>query len=193
MADVLEVDLVNGVPTGGTGKAKTLNSVMADGGLTTIGLKADAAASDSSSSWSVISLLKGLYALLTGNLTVNLAAKSSGGATPFTSYVSAGSLDAASIQAQGCTLHSMLITSTDTVINYVHVYNFADAPTVGSTTRKWVIPVPVPATGSVDGIAVPLPAVGVNFSIGFAIAITTSIDQTGNAAAGKVVISGSLK
>lgn len=43
----------------------------ADGDLATIGAKADAKATDSTSSWSAIALLKGLYALLAGTLTVS--------------------------------------------------------------------------------------------------------------------------
>src|SRR5690348_13675701 len=41
-----------------------------DGNSLTQGAKADSAATDSTSSWSIISLLKGLYAKLAGTLTV---------------------------------------------------------------------------------------------------------------------------
>jgi len=51
---------------GGGGGAVT----VADGADVTQGAKADAAATDSTSSWTVISLLKGLYAKLAGTLTV---------------------------------------------------------------------------------------------------------------------------
>lgn len=42
MANLLTVDVTSGVPTAGTGTVMTLNSINADGGLVTLGAKADA-------------------------------------------------------------------------------------------------------------------------------------------------------
>ena len=43
MANILTVDVTNGVPTAGTGTVMTLNSLAADGGIVTLGAIADAA------------------------------------------------------------------------------------------------------------------------------------------------------
>src|ERR1700732_4165161 len=55
--------------SGGGGGAVTI----ADGGNTTQGSLADPKATDSTSAWSVIALLKGLYALLSGTLTAAIS------------------------------------------------------------------------------------------------------------------------
>lgn len=57
--------LVNVAAGGSTGAV-----TIADGADVTQGAKADSAATNSTSSWSVVSLLKGLYSLLAGTLTV---------------------------------------------------------------------------------------------------------------------------
>lgn len=43
MADLFQITLVNGIPSAGDGTVATINALMADGGLSTIGVKADAA------------------------------------------------------------------------------------------------------------------------------------------------------
>ena len=61
-----------GIVSSSKAAVKAGSGDFADGALATTGAKGDAAASDSTSSWSVIALLKGLYALLAATLSTNL-------------------------------------------------------------------------------------------------------------------------
>lgn len=65
-------DGIHATPAGDAG-ARAIYHQTADGGDVTQGAKGDPAATDSSSAWSLVSLLKGLYALIAGTLTFNLS------------------------------------------------------------------------------------------------------------------------
>ncbi len=60
--------LNTGIPL--TGSIGTVSDTIADGNDVTQGAKADAAATDSTSSWTVVSLLKGIWAKLNGGVAV---------------------------------------------------------------------------------------------------------------------------
>lgn len=62
---------IQGVASGTPTPTSAASGQFVDGSLATIGAKADTAASDSTSSWTVIALLKGLYAKLAGTIAVS--------------------------------------------------------------------------------------------------------------------------
>jgi hypothetical protein len=106
---------------------------------------------------------------------VNLSAQTAGGATSFT-LISAATTNATNLKTSAGTLYMLTATNNSSTVAFLKLYNKASAPTVGTDTP--VMTFMLPANG---GIAVPIPAVGINFATGIGYALTgaaTTADTT---------------
>ena len=107
------------------------------------------------------------------------------GATPF-HYLSAASTNATSVLARHCRLEGVFAINTTAVVYYLKFYDKASAPTVGTDTPVFTVPVPG-ATGGA-GVVVPFPG-AVFFKNGLAFALTGALADldTTNAATGVAI------
>lgn len=111
-----------------------------------------------------------------------------GGFTPF-KLLSAATTNGTSVKGAAGTLGMCVVTNTNSAVRYLKFYNKATAPTVGTDTPVLVIAVPGATTGG--GVAVPIPSrVGVSFTTGIALAITTGAadTDTGAVALNEVIV-----
>lgn len=115
-------------------------------------------------------------------------AHAAGGFTPFR-LVSAASTNATNVKASAGTLGAIVVTSINAAMRYLKLYNLAVAPTVGTSTPVFIVPIPGNTAGS--GAAIPLPSQGINFSTGIAFALTTGPTDadTGAVAASEICVS----
>lgn len=98
-----------------------------------------------------------------------------GGATPV-STVSAASTNATSLKASAGTVYSVTASNVNAAIRYLKFYNKASAPTVGTDTPVYVLPLPGNTAGA--GITHSFPT-GLNFSTGIAWALTVEATVAG--------------
>jgi len=108
------------------------------------------------------------------------------GTTPY-KLISLASTNANSIKVSGGNLYSVLAIGLTSTVRYLKFYNKASAPTVGTDVPVFTIPVPANTQGA--GVALGF-TIGVNFSAGIALAITSgSADSdTGAVGAGDVIL-----
>lgn len=101
--------------------------------------------------------------------------------------ISAATTNATSVKASAAQLGVLVAINVSTVARFLKLYNKASAPTVGTDTPVWVVPIPAGSNGA--GVAVPIPG-GLAFSTGLAYAITANIADSDNTAvaAGDVVV-----
>ena len=111
-------------------------------------------------------------------------AHTAGGATPYR-LVSAASTNATSVKASAGQIYSITAMNTNAAVRYLKLYNLATAPTVGTST-----PVQVYALPPNGGVSLSLP-VGMAFSTGIALALTTGAadTDTGAVALNEIVVS----
>ena len=97
--------------------------------------------------------------------------------------VAAGtSADATNIKASAGVVYGVVAVNTGSAACYLHFYNSASAPTVGTTTP--VVTFPLPASG---GIAFPLTH-GMAFSTGIGLGIATTVGGSTGVTADSVVV-----
>lgn len=119
-----------------------------------------------------------------GNLNVNIAggsvggpaASTSGGASPYRLASSAATTNATNVKASAGTVYGVSLANTNASLRYLHLYDKASSPTVGSDTP--VISFPVPASGG--GIVRTFPT-GIKFTSGISFAMTTDAAATNSA------------
>jgi hypothetical protein len=103
----------------------------------------------------------------------------SGGAASVSRLASsAATTNATSVKASAGVVYSVSVANANAALRYVHLYNKASAPTVGTDTPILSVPVP-PSNG---GIVLPIP-VGLTFGTGIAYAMTTDAAATNSAVA----------
>ena len=103
-----------------------------------------------------------------------------GGTTPY-KLISTASTNANSVKASPGNLYSILAIGQTASIRYLKLYNKASAPNVGVDVPVMTIPVP----GNIQGAGVSIPfSMGVNFSLGIAIAITSGSADNDSGAVG---------
>lgn len=103
-------------------------------------------------------------------------------------FLSAGAAnqDSTVVKASAGVLYGLLVTNTNAAVRYLKLYNKATGPT-SADTPLLTLAVPGATTGA--GIAVPLPACGIDFSAGIALRATTGVaDADTNAVAANEVI-----
>lgn len=119
----------------------------------------------------------------TGGHWVVPTGDTSSGATTARLASSAASTNATSTKASAGTLYGCHVANTNAALRYVHFYDKASAPTVGTDTPVITIPVP-PSSGGI----VRHWTVGAKFASGIAYAMTTDAAAGNNAvAAGDLV------
>lgn len=119
---------------------------------------------------------------------VNLASTTTGGCTPY-GYQSAATNNATSIATGARTLCGLTAINTTGALQYLRLYNLSGAPTCSSATG-FLYTVPIPASTTGAGVAIPLGTFGQAFGTGLAFCLTggpSSTDNT-NATTGIFVI-----
>ena len=108
------------------------------------------------------------------------------GTTPY-KLISLATTNAVSVKASPGNLYSIIAIGLTSTVRYLKLYNKASAPTVGSDTPVMTIPIPANTQGA--GVSQTF-SIGVNFSAGIAIAITSgsSDADTGAVGAGDVIL-----
>lgn len=101
--------------------------------------------------------------------------------------ISLATTNANNVKASGGNLYSIIAIGLTSTVRYLKLYNKASAPTVGTDVPVMTIPIPANTQGA--GVALPF-SMGVNFSAGIAIAITSGAGDTdtGAVGAGDVIV-----
>lgn len=116
-----------------------------------------------------------------------MAETSLAGATPF-KLVSAATTNATNVKSTVGKVYSIVVGNTNAAMRFLKFYNKASAPTVGTDTPVFVVPIPGNTAGA--GAVVPLP-MPLKFSTGIAIALTTGAadNDTGAVALNEITVS----
>lgn len=89
--------------------------------------------------------------------------------------ISSPGTNANNIKTSGGNLYSIIAIGLTSNVRYLKLYNKATAPTVGTDIPIMTIPIPANTQGA--GVAIPF-SMGVNFSAGIGIAITSGAGDT---------------
>jgi hypothetical protein len=90
--------------------------------------------------------------------------------------------------AGGVLLGTGVVINTTTTVYYLKLYNKATAPTCGTDTPVWTLPIPFAASNAAGGFVLPL-GDGLLFSLGLGFCITGGIaDNDSTAAAAGIVV-----
>lgn len=108
------------------------------------------------------------------------------GVTPY-KLISTASTNANIVKQSAGNLYSVLAIGLTSTVRYLKLYNKATAPTVGTDVPVMNIPIPANTQGA--GVVIPF-SIGVNFSLGIGVAITSGSadNDTGAIGAGDVII-----
>lgn len=109
--------------------------------------------------------------------------------TPYR-LVSAATDNATSVKASAAKLGYVVAANVNAAVRYLHIYDKASAPTLGTDVPKLTVPLTGGATGPV--VTVNLGPLGVEFVLGLAFAITTTTGATpasGAVAANEISVS----
>jgi hypothetical protein len=120
-----------------------------------------------------------LSALLSGAIAQSLPSK----------WLSAASLNPTLVNAGTTYLTAILPINTTTTLYYLKLYDKATAPSCGTDTPKWTIPIPYGASNSGGGVSLPLPPGGLHFFLGLGWCLTGALadNDTTNAATGVAI------
>jgi hypothetical protein len=117
------------------------------------------------------------------------------GATPFKLSGSANSTNATSVNGSACTLWDLVaVNVSSSAMAYLKIYDKASAPTVGSDTPVYILPLPYATSGNGGGASKQFP-VGLKLVNGLSFAITGGMadSDTTAVAANQVLLSGTYK
>lgn len=109
-----------------------------------------------------------------GNLAVSNKATATGGAT-IQKVLSAASTNATSVKASAGNILGIALMNTNAAVRYLHLYNKASAPTVGTDVPVATFAIPGNAAGA--GFTLPCD-IGAAFATGIAYALTTGAADT---------------
>lgn len=109
-----------------------------------------------------------------GNLAVAPKAAATGGAT-IGKVLSAASTNATNLKASAGKVIDIALVNTNAAVRYLHLYNKASAPTVGTDVPVATIAIPGNAAGA--GISIPS-NIGLDFSTGISYSLTTGPADT---------------
>lgn len=121
-----------------------------------------------------------------GNLSVSNKATATGGGT-IGKVLSAASTNATNLKNAAGKVHSFALLNTNAAVRYLHLYNKASAPTVGTDVPVATFAIPGAAAGA--GVVVPT-EVGANFGTGISYSLTTGPADTDNVAVAANEITG---
>lgn len=185
----LSITTGTGTPTisGGGNSTATLEGLVGTTNTslstlnTNFGATGDAAST--SGSGTAIALLKALrdQALSATATAVKPQAQTTGGCTPY-GFTSAATTNSTLISTGQHTLCALTAINTTATLYYLRVYDAAAAPTCSSATGfKFSLPIPASATGA--GAAVPLGPFGLDFASGLGFCLTGGGSSTDNTSA----------
>lgn len=122
----------------------------------------------------------------TSGLWAQIRAATAGGATP-SRLISAASTNATSVKGSAGQLYMVSAINLNAAVRYLKFYNKASAPTVGTDTPVLTFPIPGNTAGAGFNISIPQ---GIEFTLGIALALTTSAADadTSAVAAGDIII-----
>lgn len=102
-------------------------------------------------------------------------------------FISAASTNATSVKASAGVVFAIIAQNLNASVRYLKLYNKASAPTVGTDTPVFTMPIPASATGA--GFTWSIPP-GIDFSTGIAFALTTGSadNDTGAVAASEIFV-----
>jgi len=132
--------------------------------------------------------LNSFFSFVSANFGTTNSPSNSGtsGTTPY-KLISTASTNAPVVKASAGNLYSIVAIGQTSTIRYLKLYNKATAPSVGTDVPVMTIPVPANLQGA--GVSIPF-SIGVNFSLGISLAITSgSADaNSGAVGAGDVIL-----
>lgn len=173
-----------GVTAADIAKAEDAAAASGDTGVPCLGVRNDALASRTSTDGDY-----GAPALdIAGRQFVISGAAAVGGCSMY-KLVSAATNNAQCPKASAGQVYAIIASNINAAIRYLKFYDKASAPTPGSDTCVWVVPIPGAGTaGAGSAIAIPP---GLKFATGIAIAIVTGIADSDNTAvaANEILIS----
>jgi len=160
-----------GVPAG------TDNTVFTAG--TTNGLPMLAVADNTNSVGATTQGYQGVPKMTLGRqLLVAPQANIIGGWSPFTA-IAAASNNATNVKSSAGSIGYILAVNVTGTVVFLKLYNKASAPAPATDSALLVATIPIPASTSGAGVALPVPA-GIAFSTGIGFAITANIATTDN-------------
>jgi hypothetical protein len=109
-------------------------------------------------------------------------AVSNDGVTVYRKVAVGTSGDAANVKSSAGVVYSITAVNVDTAAAYLHLYNSASAPTVGTTTPH--VTIPLPGSG---GATINLTH-GLKFDTGIGVGIATTVGGSTGVTADKVVL-----
>lgn len=109
------------------------------------------------------------------------------GATPG-KLISAATTNSTLIKSSTGNLYFLSVSNVNAAVRYLKVYNKATAPTVGTDTPIFTFLIPGNTAGAGSNLCIP--TIGINFSLGLGIGITTGVadSDTGAVAANEIVV-----
>jgi hypothetical protein len=173
------------ISAGATTIAKAEDTVHGDGdtGVPIWAVRTDTPASTSSATGDY----DAIHTNALGQLQVSPYPTTNGGLL-IQRILSAASTNATSIKASAGQVYTIYATNLNAAVRYLKLYNKASSPTVGTDTPVMTLPIPASTTGA--GFVLDTGGMGITFSNGIAMAITTGVadSDTGAVAANEIVI-----
>jgi hypothetical protein len=102
-------------------------------------------------------------------------------------WLSAATTNSTLVKSGNTVLNALVPINTTVALYYLKLYNKATAPTCGTDTPLWTVPIPFGASNSGSGVA--LPTGGLQFPLGLGFCLTGGIadNDTTNAATGVAI------
>jgi hypothetical protein len=103
-------------------------------------------------------------------------------------YLSAATTNSTLVNAGPTLLKYLVTVNTTAALYYLKLYNKATAPTCGTDTPLWTVPVPYGASSAGGGAVMPIPD-GLQFPLGLGLCLTGGIadNDTTSAATGVAI------
>ena len=113
--------------------------------------------------------------------------------TTLVGFRSAASTNGNRLKASPGTLYGFCVVNTNASPRWVTFYNNTNNPPVPGTDTVYGAPWLIPGNASGAGICPPLPADGIDFSVGIGVGIHTAIGGTGNTAVDEVTFNAMIR
>lgn len=102
-------------------------------------------------------------------------------------YLSAASTNSTLVHAGPTYLNALIVVNTTTTIYYLKLYSKATAPTCGTDTPLWTIPIPYGASNAGGGVATPNGSLQFPLGLGFCLTSGIADTDTGSATTGVAI------
>jgi hypothetical protein len=125
--------------------------------------------------------MKPLRALTAGVLLWLLSFAAVSAQTVPLHYLSTTTNNSTLVRAGPTYLNALVVVNTTAALYYLKLYNKVTAPTCGTDTPVWTVPIPYGASGAGGGVAIPNGSL--QFSAGLGFCITAGIADNDNTSA----------